>query len=51
MQEATLLVWKEGVDSERIQKWIQRLEDLGCLETVLTQEFDTEHTFPVLYLP
>ena len=51
MQEATLLVWKEGVDSERIQKWIQRLEDLGVLETVRTQEFNSDETFPVLYLP
>ena len=41
MQEATLLVWKEGIDSERIQNWIKRLEDLGVLETVRTNEFNS----------
>jgi hypothetical protein len=51
MQEATLLVWREGIDSERIQNWIKRLEDLGVLETVRTNEFNSEETFPVLYLP
>jgi hypothetical protein len=51
MQEATLLVWREGIDPERIQNWIKRLEDLGVLETVRTNEFNSEETFPVLYLP
>lgn len=51
MQVATLLVFKEGIDFERIQKWVEKLKELEVLETYSQADFDAEHSFPVLYFP
>lgn len=51
MQVATLLVFKEGIDPERIRKWVEKLKELEVLETYSQADFDAEHSFPVLYFP
>jgi hypothetical protein len=51
MQVATLLVFKEGIDPERIRKWVEKLQELEVLETYSQSDFDVEDSFPILYFP
>jgi hypothetical protein len=51
MQVATLLIWKEGTDPERIKKWIKKLEELEVLENYSQSNFDVEDCYPILYFP
>jgi hypothetical protein len=51
MQQAVLLVFNEGVDPERIKKWVENLEKSEVLETKRIQDFEADHEYPVLYFP
>ena len=47
---ATLIVWEDGIDPERIKRWLDKLRDAGHIKTAQTQDFNSEYTYPVLYL-
>ena len=51
MQVATLLVWNEGTDPERIKKWIEKLKELGVIQDHYQSNFDPKYSVPVLYFP
>ena len=50
-QQATLVIFKPGVDPERIKRWIEALKEKGVVEKTVTQDFNQEHEYPVLYFP
>ncbi len=49
--KATLIVWAEGTDPERIKKWLERLKEEGFATNTNTRSYDPEETFPTLYFP
>ena len=53
MQEetATLIKWSTNVDPKRIQAWLEKLVEAGHAEGHQTQNYNPDHSFPVLYFP
>jgi hypothetical protein len=51
MKTASLIYFKEGVDKERILRWIKALEEKGVIDDSVTQEYDENHGMPVWYIP
>lgn len=48
---ATLIKWNGNVDPERIERWLALLQEQGHIEYYNTQDFDPEHSSPILYFP
>lgn len=51
MQDAVLLVFKEGTDFELIKVWIRELKEKEVLAGLEVKEFDASETFPTIYFP
>jgi predicted transcriptional regulator len=50
-QVGTLIVFKDGISYERIQRWIDALKEKDVVENVTIQSFDPNHGYPVFYIP
>ena len=50
-QAGTLIIFKEGVDVERIKKWIKQLEKKNVIKFSYTKEFNPNYGSPVWYIP
>lgn len=50
-QIASLIYFKQGVDKERILRWIKALEEKGVIDGSVTQEYCPEFGEPVWYIP
>lgn len=48
---AALIFFKEGVDIERVQAWIAKLEEAGHTEGATVREYNPEIGEPVWYIP
>lgn len=50
-QVGALIIFKNGVDKERVLKWVARLQELGVVEGVCVDNFDPAYGSPVWYVP
>jgi transcription initiation factor IIE alpha subunit len=48
---ATLIHWKDGVDKERIERWLKKLQEQGHIQSQTTNEYNPNHGEPVWYIP
>jgi hypothetical protein len=48
---ATLIKWNGNVDPKRIERWLTLLQEQGYIEYHNTQDFNPEHSSPILYFP
>ena len=51
ISHATLIKWNGNVDPKRIERWLTLLQELGHIEYHNTQDFNPEHSSPILYFP
>lgn len=47
----TMIVWENGVEFDRIKRWLDKLKDAGHIDYVNTQDYNEENTSPILYFP
>ena len=50
-QVASLIYFKDGVEKERVEKWIKKLMEQGHVSSHVTREYNPEHGDPVWYIP
>jgi transcription initiation factor IIE alpha subunit len=48
---ASLIYWKDGVDKERIERWIQKLQEQDFVLAHVTKEYNPAHGEPCWYIP
>ncbi len=46
---ATLIHWAEGIDQERIDRWIEKMKEAGFIDSSNTQDYNPDETAPTLY--
>lgn len=48
---ASLIYWKDGVEKERIERWLKKLQEQGHLHSHVTHEYTPEYGEPCWYIP
>lgn len=48
---ASLIYFKEGVDKERILRWIKALEEKDVIDASITKEYCPLYGSPTWYIP
>lgn len=48
---ASLIHFKDGVEKERVERWIQKLKEQGHVESADTREYNPSWGCPVWYIP
>ncbi len=48
---ATLIYWKDGVEKERIERWLKKLKEQGFIEGETTNEYNPNYGGHVWYIP
>jgi len=48
---ATIIYWKDGTSTIRIDNWIKTLKEKGHVEHAITNEYEEKYGAPVWYIP
>jgi len=48
---ASLIHWKDGVEKERIERWLKKLQEQGYIQAQYTGTYNPDHGEPVWYIP
>lgn len=48
---ASLIHWSDGVDKERIERWLKKLQDEGHIQSQETHEYNPSWGSPCWYIP
>lgn len=48
---ASLIYWKDGVEKERIERWLNKLKEQGHIQAEVTREYNPSWGEPCWYIP
>ena len=48
---ASLIYWAPGVERDRVERWLKKLQEQGYIQSETTREYDSSIGEPVWYIP